>query len=60
MGTVVWETRSTFHILSKEKTSVVPKKGNRFEFNIHGKSVFLEGEALERDPVERTKKGLII
>jgi RNase P/RNase MRP subunit p29 len=57
---VVWETRNTFHILSKEKTSVVPKKGNTFEFNIHGKSVFLEGESLARDPIDRTKKGLII
>jgi RNase P/RNase MRP subunit p29 len=59
-GIVVWETRNTFHILSKEKTSVVPKKGNSFEFNVHGKHVLLEGETLERDPVERTKKGLIV
>jgi len=58
-GTVVWETRNTIHILSKEKTSVVPKRGNGFGFNVHGKWVFLDGEALARDPIERTRKGVV-
>jgi RNase P/RNase MRP subunit p29 len=57
---VVWETRNTLHIRSKGKTYVVPKRGNRFAFSVHGKKVSLEGSLLERDPIERTKKGMVV
>lgn len=58
-GTVVWETRNTLLIRSAGKTCVVPKRGNVFAFSVHGKKVSLEGSSLERDPVERTKKGMV-
>jgi RNase P/RNase MRP subunit p29 len=56
---VVWETRNTLLIRSAGKTCVVPKRGNVFAFSVHGKKVSLEGSSLERDPVERTKKGMV-
>jgi RNase P/RNase MRP subunit p29 len=59
-GTVVWETRNTLHIRSKAKTCVVPKRGNVFAFEVNGKKVSLDGASLERDPIERTKKGMVV
>jgi RNase P/RNase MRP subunit p29 len=58
-GTVVWETRNTLRIRNGKREWSVPKRGNAFEFGVHGKKVALEGSALERDPVERTKKGMM-
>lgn len=56
----MWETRNTLHIRSKAKTCVVPKRGNVFAFEVNGKKVSLDGASLERDPIERTKKGMVV
>ena len=58
-GYVAWETRNTFKILTDNKRCkliTIPKKGNKLELFLKGKSVCVSGDELLKHPVERLKR----
>ena len=61
-GTVVWETKNTFKIITLDKDKKlriksIPKKGNAFQLFLKGKSITIEGDKISFSPIERAKRG---
>jgi len=55
-GVVLDETRNTISVSSGGKARVVPKKGSKFEFELDGKTVTIDGISIAHRPEDRTKK----
>jgi len=55
-GVVVNETKNTFLIKIDEKTKKIAKKIAKFEFEIDGKKMILEGSNISYRPEDRIKK----
>ena len=55
-GVVTDETRNTLTIGSGSRVRVVPKKGSKFQFELDGKSVTIDGLTISHRPEDRTKK----
>ena len=55
-GRVTDETMNTFEITDDLKSRTVPKTGRRFEFEMDGETVTLEGDRILYRPEDRTKK----
>ncbi|MDO8646985.1 MAG: ribonuclease P protein subunit [Candidatus Diapherotrites archaeon] len=54
-GRLLWETKKTFEIETKNGMKKVEKKGNIFEFEIAGKKARISGELIEFRPEDRIK-----
>lgn len=54
-GKVVDETYNTLKIMSVHGVKVVPKKGNRFAFNMNNNIVEIDGNDIIRRPYDRLK-----
>ncbi|MBI2108241.1 ribonuclease P protein subunit [Candidatus Woesearchaeota archaeon] len=54
-GTIINETKNTFLVASGKSRKDVPKKGNKFMFNIMGNNVKVEGNDIASRPEDRIK-----
>jgi len=55
-GTIIDETKNTFTIEIGEQQKMIAKKTAKFEFNIEGKKITIDGSKIMYSPEDRIKK----
>jgi len=55
-GTIINETKNTFTIEIKDDPKIIAKKTAKFEFNIEGKKITINGSKIMYRPEDRIKK----